>query len=458
MLFNNKDEEIKYELRFRDVTIQVTGDCNLACTYCYLHDKNTKMLDVETGKRFIEKIVTNDQSFWNGYYDFSDEAIDGIKLQFIGGEPLVNYKAIIELCDYFKECCEKHNRLDFYNRTPFGICTNGTIYNEEIAEFLRKYYGKIDISISIDGNKELHDTCRRYKGSNKPSYDIVVANLEKFRKALPACKPVNTKATLSPENIHYIYDSVVNMFEDLKFKKVPMNCVHEDVWCLDDAKILYNQMKKTADWILEKGYKWEAMDLTSPYAKKARQLGLFSDSIFGYFPPDMLNKSWCGGNGHMTFLQCDGKIYNCNRYSETSIGNPERDLVIGTIDTGITNHEAMHFMRTASRSNTYPQECIDCPIAVGCSDCLALYYEIQGHFGKMKNLCDMHKARYLANVYFWNKYYIQHNEPHFFLLNLSDEECLKYVSQEELEILRALSNGRYVDKMIDILKIEVVED
>ena len=215
------NKENKYKIQ--DVTIQVTGDCNLACTYCYQHDKNHQKVDIKKAKKFIDKIVENDQSFWKGYIDFGDK-YSGIALQFIGGEPFMNYEAIIELTDYFNEQCKKYNRIEFFNRSVIGICSNGTIYNKEIEEYLKKYKGKVTVSITVDGNKELHDTCRRYKNSDKPSYDIVIENLKKFRELVCPNKPVQSKITVSPQNLPYLYDAVVNMFENLKYDVVPANC------------------------------------------------------------------------------------------------------------------------------------------------------------------------------------------------------------------------------------------
>ena len=52
----------------------------------------------------------------------------------------------------------------------------------------------------------------------------------------------------------------------------------------------------------------------------------------------------------------------------------------------------------------------------------------------------MHKARSLANVYFWNKKYIKEKENKVFKRYLSDEESLKYISREELNMLNELEN------------------
>lgn len=56
----------------------------------------------------------------------------------------------------------------------------------------------------------------------------------------------------------------------------------------------------------------------------------------------------------------------------------------------------------------------------------------------------MHKARALANVYFWNKYYIQHNIDKVLLMFLPYSDCLNYINKDEVEMLLDLSNRRYV--------------
>ena len=434
MLFSTNEQLIR-----KDITIQVTGDCNLACTYCYQHSKNNQTVDIEKAKKFLRAIVRDDQKFFNGYTSFSSEKLEPC-IQFIGGEPLLNYKAIIELCDYYYDLC-KELKPGLWNRTIFGICTNGTIYNKEIEDWCKKYYGHISIGVSIDGNEELHDTCRRFKGSNAPSYKIAVQNLEKFRKLVPNKDMVGTKFTVSPQNINHLAEATINIFDNLGFEKVPANCVYEDVWSINDAKTLYTELKKIADWILQKNYKFDTINLYNGKHKN-REFAFFSDTLF--CSEYDWEGSWCGGNGKMLFMQYDGKLYCCNRYSEISIGNPERDLYIGTVDDGITRTDVVKCIKSVCRDTMYDDECRKCPVARGCSDCTAYCYEVWGEFKKLKNICDMHKARVLANVYFWNKYYIQHNIDKVFLFRLPIKEAKKYIDDAEIEMLLDLSNRRLV--------------
>lgn len=410
------------------VTIQVTGDCNLACTYCYQHNKKHQVIDVNVAKTFIDKLISNDQDFFQGYIDTSDKAIN---LEFTGGEGFLYYPLVIELIDYFKESCRRHNRMKFYCFSSFNVGTNGTIFNDEIVDLLKRHPNKISVSLTVDGCKELHDSCRVFKNSNLPSYDIVVKNLEKFRQYTP----INaTKLTLAPENLSYLSSSMKNMFENLKYKEVHANCVFEDVW--QDKKyppMLYNEMIKVADYLLDNFDK-----------ENQPRVSLFNENFFK--KERNFDSAWCGGNGKMIFLQYDGQIYNCTRYSITSVGE-DKHLPIGNIKEGVCNHDLIAKMKKVTRGTMNPEKCKKCPIAAGCADCLAYCYEVNGDWKKLTSLCEMHKARSLGNVYFWNKYYMKYNIPKVFLMHLPKEEALQIISEEEYQYLLSISNERYIESL-----------
>lgn len=59
-------------------------------------------------------------------------------------------------------------------KTMFSICSNGVLYRDEkVQAFLRKWANRLSFSVTIDGNKELHDSCRVFPDGS-PSYDIAV--------------------------------------------------------------------------------------------------------------------------------------------------------------------------------------------------------------------------------------------------------------------------------------------
>ena len=43
------------ENKIKVVTITLTQNCNLSCTYCYEHNKSQKIMDFETAKSIVDK-------------------------------------------------------------------------------------------------------------------------------------------------------------------------------------------------------------------------------------------------------------------------------------------------------------------------------------------------------------------------------------------------------------------
>ena len=96
-------------------------------------------------------------------------------------------------------------------------------------------------------------------------------------------------------------------------------------------------------------------------------------------------------------------------------------------------------LKAVNRISQSTQECLDCPIAEGCAWCQAYNYQDSGDFNhRATYICCMHKARALANAYYWNKCYKKHNENIRFKIWLPDEESLKIIPQEELTFLKQL--------------------
>ena len=108
----------------RNITFQITDDCNLCCSYCYQHNKGHHKMPFEVAKKLIDKILTNDKSI-NSYVK-SENAI-GIALEFIGGEPFLEVDLIDKIIDYFIEkCIILHH--PWVDRFRVSICSNGVLY------------------------------------------------------------------------------------------------------------------------------------------------------------------------------------------------------------------------------------------------------------------------------------------------------------------------------------------
>ncbi len=97
-------------------------------------------------------------------------------------------------------------------------------------------------------------------------------------------------------------------------------------------------------------------------------------------------------------------------------------------------------LKCITRRSQSTDECYNCPVARGCAWCSAYNYDCFGTPDKRTTFhCDMHKARVLANVYFWNNLYRKLKLDKRFAFHMPDEWALEIVSREEVDLLRNIS-------------------
>lgn len=414
-LFGLHDDEVMA----KTATIQVTDACNLACTYCYQINKNTHSIDIETGKKFIDDLLTGKYDAYGEY----DKA-QGIILEFIGGEPFLEIDKIAVFTDYFIQRMVDLNHR-WLHRYRISICSNGVLYfDPKVQAYIQKHNRNLSFSISIDGNKKLHDSCRIFP-NGKGSYDIAIAGVEHYITHYEG--RMGSKMTIAPGNVEYVYEAVLGLIEK-GYDDINLNCVYEEGWTTEHATILYQQLKLLADYILENDLH-DKIDVSI----FDQRIGCPKD------PEDIQN--WCGGNGTMLSVDWKGDLYPCIRYMESSLGNQQKPLIIGNVRDGILvtqeHKDIDKCLKCITRRSQSTDECFNCPIAEGCAWCTAYNYQVFGTpDSRATYICVMHQARCLANVYFWNKYFIATQSPMRFKNNVPEEWALQIIDANELKLLK----------------------
>ena len=399
----------------RNITIQITNQCNLRCSYCYEHNKSCGSMNINTAKKIIDTIL----DMYDADTDFIGKHSKGLVLDFIGGEPLLEAKLIENICDYYFDECLRRN-IPLAPFTRFSFATNGLLWFTEDAQHLfKKYHDFISLTVSIDGIQELHDKYRidQYgKGSFEKAYIAYLDGRDKYGWN-------NSKMTFTPGSVHYMYDSIKMMIEN-GCNDILCNFAYEPKYTIQDAKNIYFELKKVSDYMIQNKYN-NYISILDEY------IGNFDNTIDNY----------CGGTGKMIAFSPDGKAYPCIRYMPISIGNEKSSKIcIGDCFNGIykTNDQLKikKELDSITRKSQSTKECMECPVSTGCGWCSGYNYELYGTANKRcTNICYSHKGRVLASCYYYNKRHIELNDVNPKKINLPYNEVVDILGKEEADYL-----------------------
>ena len=427
-IFEEKDLFIKEkDPTVKTITFQVTEACNLRCTYCYQINKSPAVLSLETAKEFIDLLIESsydeNNKLWIG-------TTSGIVMEFIGGEPLLEIELVDQIVDYFRvRLIQENHPWVHYNAISF--ISNGVKYfDDKVQAFLNKNKDIVSFAISLDGNKELHDSCRVFPDGSG-SYDLAVAGCKHYMENYNP--NMYTKMTFAPENISSTYDAFVNLVS-LGYKYIHANPVYEDVWCLDDAKLYYKELKRVADFLIEDD------------RYKDVQTAIFNNESFCPCDPKD-NQNYCGSTGCMVSVDYNGFIYPCVRFMKSSLGKNVEPFIIGDVKHGIgvlpEHKEKIDILDSITRMSQSSEKCNNCQIGAGCGWCTAYNYQVTGTPNKrLETICEMHQARSLANVYFWNKIYRKEGANDRFIMHIPKDWALEIINEEEYNMLLELTKPK----------------
>jgi serine-type anaerobic sulfatase-maturating enzyme len=143
--------------------------CNLDCSYCFFLSK--EMLYPGSRFRMADDLL---EAYVRQLIE-AHASVPEVAVAWQGGEPTMMG------VDFFRRSVELANRyLKPGQRAVYTIQTNGTLLDEEWAEFFKEH--DFLVGISIDGTRELHDTYRVNKGG-RGSFDQVIRGLEVLKAA-----------------------------------------------------------------------------------------------------------------------------------------------------------------------------------------------------------------------------------------------------------------------------------
>jgi len=175
-------------LPIQTLVVNVTNQCNLACTYCYEYGDD-KIVDTDNGRqpKFMTEATARDSVEL-----LLRESGKVAHLTFFGGETLLNFPVLKSTVAYARRRAAEEGK-----RIEFALTTNATLLRPEIIEFLSDE--NVGVTISIDGPKEMQDKFRVFHNGSG-SYDVVQPKI-KALLGRHTSKPIGARVTLTKQTL-----------------------------------------------------------------------------------------------------------------------------------------------------------------------------------------------------------------------------------------------------------------
>ncbi len=337
------------------LVLNVTNQCNLACTYCYefgadkiaTPEGKPKYMTVETARASVDFLLA------------SSGTREAVHITFFGGETLMNFKLLRDVVGYANEAAGAQGR-----RMTYSLTTNATLLTDEIIDFLSD--NAVGVTVSMDGPAELQDKRRVYK-SGKGSYAIIEPRLRALI-ARHRTRAVTARVTLT-NGVTDVMRIYRHLKDDLGFHEVgfaPVTSSGEELeYSLDgDAMTgVLADFNALADEWLEYALRGQMHGFTNVSET-------ISELISG------TNKSHpCGAGLGLLGVSPSGDLSPCHRFTDADTHT------LGHIDTGLDQVKREAFLDKGHVAAKY--ECQSCwarPLcAGGCHHEAFVRYGDTGH-------------------------------------------------------------------------------
>ncbi|MDR3376292.1 MAG: His-Xaa-Ser system radical SAM maturase HxsB [Ancalomicrobiaceae bacterium] len=174
--------------------IVVTLRCDHSCPYCQVsrqsEDKEKYDISPETAGKAVDLI-------------FRSPSRD-IKIEYQGGEPLLNFASVEFITKYAVSLASKHNK-----NVSFVIATNLSRITDDMLQFCKEF--DVSVSTSLDGPKDLHNLNRPMSGAD--SFERVASGVDLTRRFLgrSSVSALMTTTEASLGRVKDIVDTYVEM-------------------------------------------------------------------------------------------------------------------------------------------------------------------------------------------------------------------------------------------------------
>lgn len=317
--------EEEHSGRRRVCMLMITHACNLNCSYCYESHKRNAYMTTDLAKEIISqeaKMIAESDKF------------DEIQIDFMGGEPLMNFALIKEIVEW----------LEGGGINIPWVCfasTNATLINQEVKEWLKRHKQYMILGASYDGTGKMQS-----KNRGTDQYEI---DLDFFHDLWPE---QTFQMTISKETLPYLAEGV--LYVQRKGYEINASLAQGVNWTLEDAKLYREQLG-----ILKDAY------LNDTTLLPLNRLTRYVD-VFNLAPSERRQIHGCGSGLNMVTYDTDGTRYGCHMFTPIVLGT---EKAIGI--------DAVEWEKSGLMADTF---CETCVLRRFCPTCPGFNYKYRGNF------------------------------------------------------------------------------
>jgi len=322
----------------RKCTLLITHSCNLNCVYCYEHHKSSARMSLETARRILQQELTS-----------SNPVSEGIDFHFLGGEPLLNFELIRDLCQW---AWTRVWNVPFH----FYVITNGTLLDTAKKDWFEAHKDRITVDLSVDGFDAEQFANRGCFARDLP--------LEWVRRCWPQSR---FKMTVSRQTLPRIADAILAMTrQGYNVSITPAMGIR---WTAEDVREYGRQLSRIVDF-------YQAVSDVRIWPQLLR-------SIDPLFDDGFVQTKCCGSGDSAITYDVDGTDYPCVMFTPLVSGNEVRAEL-----------EKIHFDDPVIFAD---DACAGCFIKNMCKTCYGLNLQERGCLASRdKSLCGMYRAEIYA--------------------------------------------------------------
>lgn len=346
-----------------------SSSCNLRCRYCFYYD-------VADNREVKNYGIMNDDTLENMVKKVFDDVEYSANFAFQGGEPTM---AGIEFFEKFHKFVEKYNTKKII--VNFSLQTNGTLLNKKWLELFKKH--NYLIGLSLDGNKEMHDTFR-IDAKGEGTFSRVLKAAKMMKKAEVEFNILCVVNKLIAQNGKLVY----NFFKNNGFRYYQFIPCLDSLSCSEEKD--YTLTAEDYGKFLDETFNLWYEDMMSGKRISVRHFDNYTKILLGEEPEACDMVGHCNMNA---VLESDGSMYPCDFYvlDEFKVGNINES----SFEELFKSEAEMRFLRT---SLAVDEKCKVCRYFKICRGGCRRHKELTAEGNYENRFCESYKYFFERNI------------------------------------------------------------